>query len=160
MNRRYISRVLCLLVLAGCLDDRPFDSTGPGDDGVAISPRTLFLEPGGTARLFGNPGPRGGGAVGWESSDPAVVTVDAEGMVTAMAPGTAEVRGENARGSGRTRVTVLPAVASLRTWQVRNRAVSDGSLLGVWSADLLTTFAVGQAGTVLRTLDGESPGPA
>ena len=145
MSSGPLARALCLILLAGCLDDQPFGSTGPGDDGVAITPRTLFLEPGGTVRLFGNPGPRGGGAVEWKSSDPQVVTVDAEGKVTAMSPGTAEVRGENARGSGRTRVTVLPAVASVATWRERNQAVSDVSLLGVWSADPLTSFAVGQA---------------
>ena len=153
MNRLGISGLLALLLLAGCLDEQPFESTGPGDDGVAVTPRTLFLEPGGTARLFGQPGPRGGGGVVWESSDPAVVTVSAEGMVTAIMPGTADVRGENARGSGRTRVTVVPAVASLRTWQLSRRSPSDVSLLGVWSADSLTSFAVGQAGTVLRTGD-------
>jgi Big-like domain-containing protein len=149
-----LTRCVALLLLAGCLDDRPFGSTGPGDDGVAVTPRTLFLEPGGTARLFGQAGSRGGGGVVWESSDPTVVTVNAEGIVTAIMPGSAEVRGENARGSGRTRVTVVAAAASLRAWQLAQRAPSDVSLLGVWSADSLTSFVVGQAGTVLRTVDG------
>ena len=40
MIRGPLSRLFCLLALAACLDDQPFGSTGPGDDGVAITPRT------------------------------------------------------------------------------------------------------------------------
>jgi hypothetical protein len=83
VNRLRIVRLAALLLLAGCLDKTPFDSTGPDDAGVAVSPATLFLEPGASYRVGAFLGELGGGAVQWASSDPAVARVESDGTITA-----------------------------------------------------------------------------
>jgi hypothetical protein len=42
---------LVLIAVAGCLDREPFGSTGPDAAGIAVTPATLFLEPGSIAGL-------------------------------------------------------------------------------------------------------------
>ncbi len=152
MNRRALG--LAIFLASGCLDEQPFESSGPDDAGLAITPATLYLEPGSSVRLRIETTLPGGGPIRWTTSDAGVATVSTDGLVSALAPGIADIRAEDGRGAGRTRMTVLPPVAPLRQWRLRRQGPTEAALLGVWSADPSTSFAVGQGGTVLRTTDG------
>ena len=71
--------------------------------GVTLSPATLFLHPEDAAALTATVKPDNATNpnVTWESSDPSVATV-ADGVVTAVAPGTATITATAADGSGKT----------------------------------------------------------
>ncbi len=144
---------LALALLCGCLDQSPV-SPGGDDRSIGITPATAFLEPGASLHLDASPGLLLGGTVRWESSDPAVATVDAEGAIVARQVGTTEIRASGARGTGRSTVTVLPPTARVRSWRIAREGLTDASLLGYYSADPQTSFAVGTGSTILRTLDG------
>ncbi len=59
---------------------------------VTLSPDTLNLEVGDTSALTATVGPDGADpAVVWTSSDPSIATVDENGVVTAVSPGTATI---------------------------------------------------------------------
>lgn len=79
---------------------------------VVVSPATADLAPAGTAQLSAAPEPPEAdlGEVGWASSDEAVATVDAAGLVTAVAAGTATVTGTSGEASGTSTVTVTAPV--------------------------------------------------
>ncbi|MGQ0704102.1 MAG: Ig-like domain-containing protein, partial [Gemmatimonadales bacterium] len=142
------------LLLSACLDDTPFGATGPDDRGVGVIPATLFLEPGSRARLEPTAGLRSAGLVRWESSDPGVATVQDDGTVTARQTGTAEIRVWNNRGTAGSTVTVVTPVQRVRSWRIAQEGLTESSLLGYWSANPQTSFAVGTGSTILRTDDG------
>lgn len=85
---------------------------------VVVTPATEMLEAlGATVQLtaevkdaFGN---TTGGTVTWASSDEAVITVDAQGLATAVANGTADVTATSEDLSGTAALTVTQAVASV-----------------------------------------------
>ena len=67
--------------------DYNVDAAAP-ETAVALSQSSLSLEPGGTAQLTAA---QGGGTYTWSSSNEAVATVDAAGLVTAVAGGSATI---------------------------------------------------------------------
>lgn len=146
--------IACLALLGGCLDRSPFAPGAEDDRSVGITPATAFLEPGASLRLDASAGLLSAGAVRWASSDPLVATVGTDGTVVAQQPGTAEIRASNSRGTGRSTVTVVPPIARVRSWRIAREGLTDASLLGYYSADPQTSFAVGTASTILRTTDG------
>ncbi len=86
---------------------------------VVVSPASATLVPGDTIRLSAEAHDRNGrvidAAVTWTTSDPAVAAVDATGLVTALAEGSATVAGALGRASGSANITVdsLPDRAAL-----------------------------------------------
>lgn len=151
MTRWYSAAVF--LLLAGCLDERPFGATGPDDAGVTLTPSAFFLEPGTSLPLAAASRLPNGGTVRWTSSDPEVAEVSAGGVVTAIGVGLAEITADDGRGTGRSRVTVVQPTVPVRSWRRLSEGLTDVSLLGLWSADPSTTFAVGQFGLILRSVD-------
>jgi uncharacterized protein YjdB len=88
---------------------------------VAVSPATGELDVGGTLQLTATPrdaagNPLSGRQVTWTSSNTSVATVDANGRVTAVGPGTATIRATSEGQTGTATVTVrtpAPRVASV-----------------------------------------------
>jgi hypothetical protein len=99
---------MTLLPLAGA---QPIEAT-LGSVTVRVSPGTLALQPGGTARLAatvtGSDGTTLPGPVAWATLDPSVATVDAAGLVTARAVGDAQLVATYGAYGGAARITVAP----------------------------------------------------
>ena len=104
-------RVLCLAALALLLQPAPV--LAAGEPGISLDKTALELSAGGTAALAPTVTlPEGSDlTVTWATSDAAVATVDAAGLVTAGAPGTATITATVAAGaySAACTVTVKPA---------------------------------------------------
>ena len=62
---------------------------------------------------------RGGGAVRWESSDPAVASVSQTGRVATTSPGTATITAQRGTASGTFALTVVPSALMFRISAVR-----------------------------------------
>ena len=120
--------VLAAVLLGGCVAyEDPVAFTGTAT--VAVEPPSVRLSFLGQTRGFRatvrNPfGEEIGRPVEWSSSDPSVITVDAAGVVTAVANGVAQVRASAEGVTGTAAVTVerLPATLAI---------VSGGDQVGV-----------------------------
>ncbi|MFN9795081.1 MAG: Ig-like domain-containing protein, partial [Gemmatimonas sp.] len=153
---------LCLLVLLGACDGAPTESA-PRDGRVAsllVSPASLNLPAGVTQPLQLEARDAAGvlvdaPAVDWRSDAPAVASVDATGVVRAVAPGsariTANVRGVNGPLSALVTVSVTADAPDIVSWRTARAGLSDVTLLGAWDDGAGTTYAVGQNGGVLRS---------
>ncbi|MBW7933910.1 MAG: Ig-like domain-containing protein [Gemmatimonadaceae bacterium] len=112
--------LLASLALTACLDT-PVDTTGVVTNGQRPSPNAILgltmryvsvdLEVGESKQLAFTPTLSGTGAfipasVAWQSTVPAVATVDANGIVTAVQPGSTFVTVTVDGHSGQTTVTV------------------------------------------------------
>ncbi len=109
---------------------------------LSISPSDLRFEAlGDTALLVAEVRDRNGqvvsgAAVTWESGDPAVATVDATGLATAVANGTVSITATAETASGAARVTVAQVVAALEVSPSTVRLALDDSLrLAVEASD-------------------------
>ena len=112
--------VLALVAAAGC-DDAPTVTVDPVPARVIITPPSANLGAAGqTVQLVaavldasGNPIPNA--SVEWSSADSAVATVDATGLVTAAAAGTATITAQSGAVEGTARITVIddPILAAL-----------------------------------------------
>lgn len=171
------------LVLAALVAACGDDTTGPGDPepvvaSVHISPAERALVPGQTAALTATPidpdgRPIPGRSVQWVSSKPAVATVEA-GVVTAVAPGTAQVTATVAGKNAHAAITVaavLEPVASVAL-SLSDVALAPGTsvvlvattrngagapLPGreiVWTTQSAAVATVGADGTVTGVADG------
>src|SRR2546422_380249 len=121
-------RVLALLALTATISscDAP-GTAGPAPvASVTVMPPGLDLTVGQTASLTASPRDGGGKplpgrVVVWPSAEPAVATVSATGLVTAVSAGTATVTATSEGQSGSATITVTPVpVASV--------SVTPGSL--------------------------------
>jgi uncharacterized protein YjdB len=160
---------------------------------VGVTPSTASLVVGGTQRFSATAKSAGGAAltgrtVTWSTSDAAVASVDAKGLVTGLATGTAGITAtvDGINGSAVltvtpipvATVTVTPASASLVVGQSRQLSVTAKSAAGApltgrpvtWSSDDATIASVDAAGlvtahapgsaTVLATVEGKSASSA
>lgn len=110
---------------------------------VKLNPAKLELGAGESMQLAWTLSSGSAGSVGFESSDPAVADVRADGLVTAVAPGSAtvQVRTFNGRKAS-AKITVYPAPESIRI--ERN---GDPLILGVGESGLLgVKFSEGSRG--------------
>lgn len=148
MSLRHLLILTAAWGLAACASGDP--GTGPAVPvaAVTVSPATAGpLAPGGTAQLSaavtdaqGNP--LTNRPVVWASAAPAVATVSATGLVTAVAPGTASITATSEGRSGSAAVTVLAPVATV--------AVSPASAtLLVGGTQALTATAQDAGGNAL-----------
>jgi uncharacterized protein YjdB len=101
---------------------------------VTVTPARVDLTPGARATLGAvtydaSGGPLGGRAVVWASSNESVATVDASGVVTALAAGSATITATSEGISGSSAVSVAnPAVASVAL-QPRSATLQRGATL-------------------------------
>jgi uncharacterized protein YjdB len=82
--------VALALGVSGCSGYPTQDYTPVPVEGVKVTPQTIQIATiGGTAQLEATVAPLGATdrAVTWESTDPSIATVDAQGLVTAHAAG-------------------------------------------------------------------------
>ena len=81
---------------------------------ISLDQTTLSLQPGGSATLTSTVGPDNATdkTVTWNSSNPAVATVDASGKVTAVAVGEAVITAQAGDKTAECKVTVLPIPVS------------------------------------------------
>jgi N-formylglutamate amidohydrolase len=99
--RRLVLAAACSLACA-CADS---DATAPAGSSVVLSPTVAFLVgAGSTVSIQATVG--GGLPVAWSSADPSVATVDAGGLVTAVATGVTEVTARSGVASASTEVEV------------------------------------------------------
>jgi trimeric autotransporter adhesin len=96
------------------------DTTGPAAvEAVTVAPASAsYLQVGQTQQFGATPLATGGialtgQAITWDSSNPAIAAVSANGLVTAVAPGTATVTATCAGRSGSATIIVQPPVAAL-----------------------------------------------
>ena len=86
---------------------------------VSIAPATVLLDAlGATATLSAKVVDAGGSevagaALSWTSSDPAVASVNASGLVTALAPGTARIRASSGAQSATSEVSVIQRITGV-----------------------------------------------
>lgn len=95
---RHVSTALFAVLALGCSDSEPM-STAP-EDRFVVTPNFVGIDPGATQQMTATLGDQPV-AVTWASSDPAVATVSATGLVTGLTPGftaiTAAITAEPAR---------------------------------------------------------------
>lgn len=114
---------------------------------VVVNPGVFSLSPTGTLQLvatvfdqFGAPMP--GESVTWSSGTPAVATVDATGLVTAVAVGSATITATDGLISGSANCTV----AASTTWHIATNGTAGGAGTSASPWDYVTGF--GKATTV------------
>ncbi|MEW5931019.1 MAG: Ig-like domain-containing protein [Gemmatimonadota bacterium] len=110
---------------------------------VSVTPPTAEVQTGGTVQLTATPrdaagNPLSGRTVTWTSSNTGVATVDANGRVTAVAPGTATITATSEGKSGTSTITVVaPPPAPVATVAV---TPSSGTLDPGGTLQLTTTL--------------------
>ena len=136
---------LCFATLVGCSGTvaGPQSSAADGSQ-VALSPSSLSLQPGETARIVAelqNPaGARVEGAhVRWVSDDTNVARVDNDGRVTGVAPGTTRVTASLGEGRGRVQSSATVSVPSTETLQTATSAFPGAQ---GWGAQALSHVTV------------------
>lgn len=120
---RTVAVLASVFALLSCGEDTTAPPPPPPEPvrpaSLSISPSELRFEAlGDTARLVAEVRDQdgqvvSGGAVTWESGDPAVATVDATGLATAVANGTVSITATAEAASGAATVTVDQVVAAL-----------------------------------------------
>ncbi|MEZ4457613.1 MAG: SDR family NAD(P)-dependent oxidoreductase [Gemmatimonadales bacterium] len=133
-------------LLTGCLDPEPTAPDGTPFGMPDLVPARAWLETGGVLQLSVEPA----GPFGLRAGGHLAV---AGATVSAVSVGTDMVEALFATGRREAEVTVVSPRATL-TPAVLNAGLTDQSLLGVWTADESTFFAVGGSGTVIITRDG------
>ncbi|MGH7629887.1 MAG: Ig-like domain-containing protein [Gemmatimonadales bacterium] len=143
LTRFPLRTLLAALLAAGC-GGGDGDITGPpGDRPVAtveLSPNPASVAVGRTIQLTGvtkasDGSPLGGRAITWRSSNEAVATVSATGVVTGVATGNATITGTSEGTNGTAAVTVTATVTggSQLTWIGGAPGPSDWSIAGHWN---------------------------
>src|SRR5205809_377018 len=156
---------------------------------VGVTPGSATMQAGQTVQLAATPkdvngNPLSGRVVTWASSTPAVATVNASGLVTSVAAGSATITATSEGQSGSSSITVsdapvasvavTPAAASVQVGQTMQLAAtpkdangnplsgriiswssSNTSVVGVNSSGLVTAVATGGA-TITATSEGQS----
>ncbi len=118
---------------------------------IDIQPARVDLCPGEVLTAEAKLSARSASAISWSSSDPAVATVDADGLVQAVAPGTAAIRGTTFNGrADAMQLTVHPDPESVRL-------SSAELILGVGELVTLTSVVAPDdfGGRVYRSSDPE-----
>ena len=150
----------CVVMLAGCA------GSPSGSHSLTISPASLELTVGTSSALTASVAGVATNAVTWSSASPAVAQVDDAGVVTAVSPGSTQVRARLADDptvTGAITVTVAPGTAGPTTVVAIDGGLthtvaldSDGAVWS-WGANLLGQFGSGalqpsQSSTPVRAL--------
>ncbi len=138
--------LLCVWVVGSCSGDQPTglpDPVAPTPGSVSVSPATVTLAAlGETAQVTAevrdqNGNPMATATVTWSSNTPAAVTVDQNGLVTAVAAGTATItaRAGTAAGSAVVTVQQAPATISLAPDTLTLEGIGDTASIAPRVAD-------------------------
>lgn len=93
-------------------------TTGPATlTGIVIAPSDVTVAPGNTVKLTASPVPAAAtlSAVTWTSDIPAIATVDATGLVTAVSAGTSTIHAQDSAGHSKTSTVRVQAAGSAST---------------------------------------------
>lgn len=128
---------------------------------VSVSPARVDLAPGSHAAVTAVAADAGGKSLDgrtvlWASSNPAVATIDAAGVITAVAPGTATITATSEGVSGSALVNVAVSPIATVTVQPQSATVQRGATLQL---SAIVTDATG-AGVTNRALTWISGNPA
>ena len=155
----FAAGAVLIAVLAGCASTPTTPPVVlPDADSLAISPDSAHVEVGGSFRFtvaaFDTAGTSIDANLAFTSSDPAVFTVDGTGRVFGEAEGVATLRVASGAARDSAIVTVAPAV---RGWFAQTSNSTGVTLHGVhFRPNGRPGWAVGDAGRIVRTLDGGS----
>jgi photosystem II stability/assembly factor-like uncharacterized protein len=142
-----LAGLLGLLTLAGCLDRDPIEPSDPGGTPELV-PVRAWIEVGGDLTLRPDrPTP-----YSLRVSPRDIVELSGT-TARGLRAGTATIEALFPAGKRSTTITVLEPSSPLGA-TVTEEGLTDASLLGIWSADRLTTFAAGTDGVVIVTRDG------
>lgn len=142
MTRRTAVLSAALLFWVGCTDNRTTPVVGllADNTNLSLNSGNTTLKVGQTQQLsiiHTHNGLTYTGTAVWQSSTPAVATVDMTGLVTAVAPGTASITATNASGEqddGSVTITVIPNVLTVTglTWATLfgTEIITGGSISG------------------------------
>ncbi|HEX5438508.1 MAG TPA: Ig-like domain-containing protein [Gemmatimonadaceae bacterium] len=134
--------ILALGLLSGCGDSGP---TGPKPVAtVTIAPTTVLVEAGQSQQLTATAHDADGNVltgrtITWSTSDTAVATVDANGLLRGIIPGTADVTATAEQQTGRASVTVSPVPVARVTISPRTASVEIGSTVSLTATALSGT---------------------
>lgn len=151
-----------VLLLAACPGDRKTVITGATSvDGMIVTPATATLSVGDHLQLSGtyvtNGFPTLNASLTWSSSNPGVATVDANGLVTAVARGTATItvfEKNHPLQPATAVVTVNGPVTNIVLTGTMTRTGDTCAVKGfVFVAAYNTTITITQGGTVLTDAD-------
>lgn len=161
MIRRWMPFVLVALVVAACTPAAPT----PSITGVAVTPETASLFVGETeqlsASLTGVVGVISDTSIAWTSDDESVATVDVDGLVTAVAPGTAAVTAtsnfdDTKFGTATITVSLMPVDPAVTDVEIETPTSSDLGVTATTTVDLdATVTAVGGASTALTWMSDD-----
>lgn len=101
------------VVLASCAKVEPVVGTNDSK-GVFINKSAATIIKGTSEKLVVTVTPKSDSPVQWESSNPAIATVDAQGVVTAVAAGTADITAKTAAGNIKCAVFVASPVTEVK----------------------------------------------
>ena len=113
LNRiQFVFSLLCAVLILSCGGD----STGPGGNGVTVSPDPATVALGSTVTLHAAvTGGSGSPSFFWSSENTSIATVSGSGVVTGVALGSVHIAASSGGKSGvATVVVVPPSVASVR----------------------------------------------
>lgn len=151
--RTLLRMAVCLTLLVGCRD-----ATGPRtvELSLRLEPDSARVAlPGDTVRLRASLRDASGNvasnvALRWSSSDTTVAVVSSDGLVRAVSYGRTNVT--VAADTLTARAEVVVGERGVTNWSISRAPAATGApLTDVWAAPDGTTFAVGGAGTVIRS---------
>lgn len=165
--RQYTTIGLLITVLAllftGCAKDNI--------SSMSFNENEIFIRPGEAVKLIIETDPAGvpASSLSWSSSNPEAVTVDSEGVATAVAFGTSIITASSSRASAQCTVTVTIAAESisldaeemfLRTGDSHTFEVTvtpvDAERDFIWTSSAPEYVSVSEDGTVTALADGEA----
>ena len=165
MNRSRIAR-LCLFgtfSLLACDSNIPGITPPTGNDGrvktLAVTPTGSFLQVGQQRALAVEARDSSGTLVSnitltWQSDAPTVASVSASGTVSALSPGVARITATSGGISTVIDVGVTAVAPGVAQWTLTRAGFTDATFLGVWDDAAGTTWAVGQRGVIVRSVNG------
>ena len=152
--------VLGFAIVVGCNNDSaaPQPPTPPVSKatGIAAIPASLFLQAGQSQRIEIEARDSAGvlttaPVLTWRSDASSVASVDAAGLVNAIAPGSARVTAIAGNLSALVNVVVTAVAPGVAQWRTARAGLTDNTLLGIWDDGQGSTYGVGQNGTLLRS---------
>jgi hypothetical protein len=138
-----------------CGDDDPAQPPDSPVESIDVTPANAWLTVGGSLSLSGLAKDADGEVIEepltWSSSDTRIASVSANGVVQAVAIGTATITAQSGDTRTTSAITVTAALASF-SWSIEHQGITDVSLLGTW-ADPTSNLAVGvgQLGVIMES---------
>src|SRR5690349_9253085 len=140
MRRRRTLVLVCVATISGACDK---SITAP-QQSFELTPDTPSLFVGSTIRLE----PKAGSTVPtsplkWSTSDIHIVSVDGNGIITGVSPGTATIRAATRDGSAETTISVISGGSTLRTSVFTTCAIDGSSSLYCWGLNSRGQVGIG-----------------